>query len=74
VAGGVLGRERATRLGRRAGVWLGLPLYRGAGLEIGGDAVLVSRPGTPWPWRRARMGFSGLGCRAGADRVGRKGL
>jgi hypothetical protein len=42
--------------------------------KAGGGAVLVSRPGTPWPWRRAQMGFGEPGCRAGADRVGRKGL
>jgi hypothetical protein len=38
--------------------------------KAGGGAVLVSRPGTPWPWHRAQMGFGGPGCWAGADRVG----
>jgi hypothetical protein len=28
---------------------------------------MVSRPSTPWPERRAQMGFGGPGCWAGAD-------
>jgi hypothetical protein len=62
-------RRLAGRRTARAGG--GGLLFMGA--RAGGGAVQVSWPGTPWPWRRARMGFGGPGCRAGADRVGRIG-
>jgi hypothetical protein len=62
--GGWSAQAARALLKRRCGVGV-----RGAHAP-GGGAVQVSWPGTPWPWRRARMGFGGPGCRAGADRVG----
>jgi hypothetical protein len=62
--GGWSAQAARALLKRRHGVGV-----RGAHAP-GGGAVQVSWPGTPWPWRRARMGFGGPGCRAGADRVG----
>jgi hypothetical protein len=69
----VAAAARRRALGHR-GVWLGLPLYRGAGLEIGGGAVQDVSHGRPG--QGGRMGFSGLAGWAGAggaDRVGPPG-
>jgi hypothetical protein len=62
--GGWSAQAARALLKRRRGVGV-----RGAHAP-GGGAVQVSWPGTPWPWRRARMGLGGPGFRAGADRVG----
>jgi hypothetical protein len=64
-------RARVRRAGRARYIGAhGLSCTARMPRKAGGGAVLVSQTGTPWPWRRAHMGFGGPGYWAGADWVG----